>query len=244
MSRHVTEVPSELDRLIPPEIVGDAFHRCIERVAATRGVRHVLEIGASAGAGSTEALVAGALRNDPTPTLHCLEVSIPRFEALRERHGGRSFVRCYNRSSVPAARFPAEAEVDAFRRRTWTRFRFIRRAKVMGWLRQDLDYLERHGLSGEGIKEIREGAGIARFDAVLIDGSEFTGAAEMEEVYGARFLLLDDVRTFKNLDNDRRLARDPAYRLVARGRRPRNGWAVWERVGASPAASSAPGALP
>ncbi|MBW3534815.1 MAG: hypothetical protein KY453_06280 [Gemmatimonadetes bacterium] len=235
---------SDLDRLIPPEIVDDPFHRCIERVAATPGVRHILEIGASSGAGSTEALVAGALRNDPVPTIHCLEVSIPRFYALVERHGGRSFVRCYNRSSVPTGSFPDEAEVDAFRRRVWTRFRFIRRATVMGWLRQDLEYLATHGLSGEGIREVREEAGIDGFDVVLIDGSEFTGTAEMEDVYGARFLLLDDVRTFKNHDNDRRLAKDPAYRLVERGRRPRNGWAVYERVAGGRAAASVAGVRP
>lgn len=221
---------SALDRLIPPEIHDDPFHRWIARVAATPGVRHVLEIGASSGEGSTEALVAGALRNPEPPALHCLEVSRPRFEALERRHGHRPFVHCHHVSSVPAEAFPTEAEVDAFRRRVWTRFRFIRRATVMGWLRQDVAYLERHGLSGHGIREVRERHGIDRFDAVLIDGSEFAGPAEMEEVYGARFLLLDDVRTYKNHDNDRRLARDPAYRRLARGRRPRNGWSVWERV--------------
>lgn len=100
----------------------------------------------------------------------------------------------------------------------------------MGWLQQDLDYLTREGLSGYGIRDVRRREGIEGFDAVLIDGSEFTGTAELEEVYGARFLILDDTRTFKNYGNCRRLERDPAYRLLARSRWTRNGFAVFERA--------------
>ena len=65
--------------------------------------------------------------------------------------------------------------------------------------------------------------------AVLIDGSEFTGKAEMEEVYGAVFLMLDDTRSYKNWDNMARLSKDPAYRLVKKSRWTRNGWAIFER---------------
>ena len=68
------------------------------------------------------------------------------------------------------------------------------------------------------------------FDAVLIDGSEFTGRVEMEEVYGARVLMLDDTRSYKNWDNLKRLEKDPAYRRVKKSRWTRNGWAIFERI--------------
>ena len=223
--------PSDLDRLIAPEIKDDPFYLWIRRVAATPGVRQILEIGSSSGAGSTEAFVAGALANPERPTLHCMEVSRARFRALAERYRSLGFVRCHNVSSVPIEAFATMADVDAFRRRVWTRFRFVRRELVQAWLEQDLAYLRREGLSGHGIRQVREAAGLPAFDAVLIDGSEFTGRAELEEVYGARFLLLDDVRAFKNYDNCARLLRDPAYRLLARSRWLRNGFAVFERVG-------------
>ena len=71
---------------------------------------------------------------------------------------------------------------------------------------------------------------LARFDAVLIDGSEFAGYAELDEVYGARFLLLDDTETFKNWENSRRLQADPEYRLIHADSETRNGSAVFERV--------------
>lgn len=222
--------PSQLDEVIPAEIANDRFSQWIARVAATPGVRHILEIGSSSGAGSTHALVEGARQNVVLPSIHCLEVSIPRFAALTERYAGCDFVHCYNMSSVPLDAFPTPADIDAFRARVWTRFRFIRRQEVHRWLAQDIAYLQQHGLSSHGVRTIRERLGIDYFDAVLIDGSEFAGPAELTEVYGARFLLLDDVRTFKNYDNDRALRRDPQYRLVARGRRPRNGFAIYERV--------------
>jgi hypothetical protein len=220
---------SQLERLIAPEIAGDRLSRHLERLAATPGVRTILDVGASSGEGSTAALVAGALRNPDRPVIHCIEVSVTRFEALERRYLDHDFVHCHNVSSVPLDRFPTEAEIDAFRRRIWTRFRFIRRAEVMRWLRQDIEYVERHGLSATGIRSIRERFGVDRFDLVVIDGSEFTGPAELDEVYGARFLALDDVRTYKNLDNRRRLDGDPAYRRIAFARL-RNGFAIYERT--------------
>jgi hypothetical protein len=226
----VKEPPSGLDRLIPPEITHDRFYRVIADVAATAGVREILEIGASAGAGSTEAFVLGALRNAQRPRLHCIEVSVPRYAALVARWRGYDFVHCYNVSSVPLEGFPTEAEVARFHREVRSKLRNNRLEKVLGWLRQDIAYVRDHDLSRHGIREIKACHGLTTFDAVLIDGSEFTGAAELDEVYGARFLLLDDTRSYKNWHNAERLTADPAYRLVTRSRWTRNGFAVFERV--------------
>lgn len=222
---------SALDRLIPPEIKDDRFYRVIVAAAATPGVRDILEIGSSSGAGSTEAWVLGAMRNPELPRLHCLEVSRARFAALVERWHEHDFVHCYNLSSVPLECFPDEEEVARFYRDVRSRLRRTPLATVLEWLRQDVDYVREHGLSAYGIREIRERHGIDLFDAVLVDGSEFTGRAELDEVYGARYLLLDDTRSFKNWENARRLESDPSYRLVRKSRWTRNGFAVFERIG-------------
>lgn len=224
---------SALDRLIPPEIRDDRLYHWIARIAATPGVRHIIEIGSSSGAGSTEAFVSGALRNTARPHVHCLEISRTRFSALVERYREHDFVHCYNCSSVPLELFPDAADIDDFRRRTWSRFRFIRRATVLQWLKQDIDYMRQHDLSSHGIRHVRALHGITEFDAALIDGSEFSGPADLNEVYGARFLLLDDIRTYKNGDNHRRLLRDPAYTLIDSSRWLRNGFAIFERTHAS-----------
>jgi hypothetical protein len=219
-----------LDELIPPEIADDAFAAIIEEIGATAGVREILEIGSSTGEGSTAAWVRGALRNPEHPRLHCLEVSEERYAALVDRWREYEFVHCYHLSSVPLERFPAPAEVERFFREMPDRLNPYDLETVLGWLQQDVDYLRDHELSSPGIAQVKAQNDIAAFDAVLIDGSEFSGQAELDEVYGARFLLLDDTETFKNFENSRRLAADPAYRLVRADPTTRNGFAVYERV--------------
>jgi hypothetical protein len=219
-----------LDSLIPPEIQADPLARAIEEIAARPGVRQILEIGSSAGDGSTAAWVRGALRNTQPPRLHCIEVSKERHAALVDRWRDLSFVHCHNVSSVPAECLASAEEVERFYRDVPSRLREFELATVLGWLRRDVDYLNDHALSEQGIAEIKERYGIDAFDAVLIDGSEFAGRAELEEVYGARFIVLDDTETFKNWENSRRLEADPAYRRICADPRLRNGFAVFERV--------------
>jgi hypothetical protein len=221
---------TKLDELIPAEITDDIFAQLIEEVASTAGVHEILEIGSSTGEGSTAAWVRGALRNPVLPRLHCIELSVERHAALVKRWSDHSFVHCYNVSSVPVERFPSATEVEGFYRDVPSRLRDFELETVLGWLQQDIDYLRDHALSSPGIAQIKEQHGIDRFDAVLIDGSEFSGRAELEEVYGARFLLLDDTETFKNWANVRTLDADPSYRLVQVDSSVRNGFAVFERA--------------
>lgn len=225
-----TTTGPQLDDLIPGEITDDSFSEIIEEVASTEGVREILEIGSSAGEGSTAASVRGALRNPVRPRLHCIEVSSERHAALTERWGAHEFVHCHHVSSIPVERFPSAAEVESFYRDVPSRLRDFDLATVLGWLQQDLDYVRDHGLSSPGIAQIKDRYGIEIFDSVLIDGSEFAGRAELDEVYGARFLLLDDTETFKNWENSYRLQADARYRLMCADPETRNGFAVFERV--------------
>jgi hypothetical protein len=226
-----TRVGTTLDELIAPEIADDAFAEIIEELGATPGVREILEIGSSTGEGSTAAWVRGALQNPERPRLHCLEVSAERYAALVERWREHEFVHCYHLSSVPLEHFPAPAEVERFHREVPSPLNEYDLGTVLGWLQQDVDYLSEHDLSSAGIAKVKAQHGIEIFDAVLIDGSEFTGHAELDEVYGARFVLLDDTQTFKNWENARRLHADPAYRLLRADAATRNGFAVFEREG-------------
>jgi hypothetical protein len=64
MSSHQKDLAeSDLNRVIAPEITGDAFYETIRHLAATENLATVLEIGSSSGGGSTEAFVAGLARN-------------------------------------------------------------------------------------------------------------------------------------------------------------------------------------
>jgi len=223
-------VGTTLDELIPPEITNDPFAEIIETIAASEGVREILEIGSSTGEGSTAAWVRGALRNPERPRLHCIEVSEARHAALVERWGENDFVVCHHLSSVPVERFPTADEIERFYNTEPTNLREFPLDAVISWLKQDVDYLREHSLSSDGIAEVKRQYGIDVFDAVLIDGSEFTGLAELDEVYGARFILLDDTETYKNWHGSRRLRDDHSYRLVHADSAVRNGFAVFERL--------------
>lgn len=233
--RHSTS----LDRLIPPEIHNDSLYSAIVRVAATPGVRHMLEIGSSGGDGSTEAFIEGALKNPAQPTLHCIEISDVRYQALKTRHASRVFVRCYHASSVPLEKVASAAEVTHFYHSVQSALNEYPLKTVLGWLEQDVRYIKDHGLDSNGIRDVKNINGLSVFDAVLIDGSEFTGRAELDEVYGASYILLDDVRAFKNYANFARLSADPAYGLIEVSQDVRNGYAVFQLTGSTGGSTSA-----
>ncbi len=81
-----------------------------------------------------------------------------------------------------------------------------------------------------GIEWIREENGIEDFDMVLIDGSEFTGKAELDLVFGAKYILLDDICTYKNWNNYKELVLDSNYKLLMEDHYLRNGYAVFVRI--------------
>jgi len=221
---------SQLNTLIAPEIKDDEFYYLLQFIVDQPEVRTVLEIGASSGAGSTEALVT-AMRAQPpmSKLLYTIEVSKVRFEALQRRYAADPFVFPYNVSSVGLDGFPSEAEVAEFWRRRLVASG-IPLETLLGWRRQDIDYIVDSGIETDGIRKIQRETGIKVFDAVLIDGSEFTGQAELDLVYGATYLCLDDSNVFKNRNNYERLLADPAYVLVAENPMLRNGYAVFKKV--------------
>jgi hypothetical protein len=221
---------SDYERTIPPEIFEDEFYRTMRSLAASASVDTVLEIGSSTGEGSTRALVEGIRENPRHPMLFCMELSRPRFEQLQKRYAEEPQVKCYNVTSVPLERFPTEADVIDFFRTRESKLSRVPMHEVLRWLRQDIRYISRMGPSQHGIRKIKDENGVEHFGMVLIDGSEFAGPAELDEVYGADYLLLDDIRTFKNLGNHERLVADPAYKLLASNTELRNGYSVFERA--------------
>jgi hypothetical protein len=93
-----------------------------------------------------------------------------------------------------------------------------------------LDKLPEKNETNNTIKRIKQENQIDCFDLVLIDGSEFQDAAELDEVYGAKFVLLDDINTRQNYQNLHRLLADPDYTLVAQNSSLRNGYAIFQKV--------------
>ena len=218
---------SQLDMVIPPEIVDDAFSLTIKHLVAQPDVRMVLEIGSSSGAGSTASIVA-AMESKPSKALYCIELSEPRFRKLSARYKHLPWVHCLNLPSVPLDKMPTPGDVAAFYAAHPTSpIHRSKLAEVQRWLQQDIEYLQRSEWEGTGIEVARRSAGIDTFDLVLIDGSEFSGEAELSELYGARYVLLDDTLTYKNSANVARLSADPKYKLHVEDKSCRNGFAAF-----------------
>ena len=222
---------SDLDRIIPPEIKEDELYYLIIKLVGTSKVKTVLEIGSSAGGGSTEAFVSGLKNNPNNPMLFCMEVSMSRFAKLQQTYAHESFVKCYNMSSVSLVDFPSEEEIVDFYKSNRSVLNRYPLERVLGWLRQDVEYIKNSGVAENGIDLIKRENNIRTFDMVLIDGSEFTGIAELDLVYGSRFILLDDINAYKNCNNFKRLEVDPQYKLIHFNRGLRNGYAIFERIG-------------
>lgn len=221
---------SELNQLIPPEIKNDEFYQAIQRIAREENIKTVLEIGSSSGEGSTEAFVTGMRHNPHKPILFCMEVSKARFDELKKRYKHDDFVKVYNLSSVPVESFPDEQEVIDFYANTNNNLKLYPLDRVLSWLQQDIEYVNNSGLSNNGIKKIKLENNIEVFDLVLIDGSEFTGIAELDEVYGSRFIFLDDIKTFKNYKNHHKLLLDKNYKLIAQNSHIRNGYSIFKKI--------------
>lgn len=217
-------------QLIPPEIKNDEFYLAIQKLAREADIKTVLEIGSSSGGGSTEAFVNGLRENPNQPTLFCMEVAKLRFAELQKCYEKESFVKCYNISSVTLDGFPTEDEVINFYNTQPTNLNQYPLQQVLEWLRQDIEYVKNSGVSDAGIKRIKQENQIETFDLVLIDGSEFTGVTELQEVYGAFFLLLDDITTYKNYKNYYKLLKDPNYTLIAENKVLRNGYAIFQKI--------------
>lgn len=220
---------SELNNIIAPEIKNDELYNLIIKLASEEDIKNVLEIGSSAGGGSTEAFVTGLQHNPNNPVIFCMEVSRPRCDELKKRYAEKSFVKCYNTSSVPLAKFPAKQQVESFYFTHRTILNGYPLEQVLGWLQQDIEYVAGTGVDENGIARIKQDNGLDHFDLVLIDGSEFTGKAELEEVYGARWILLDDVNAYKNYENYHLLKKDPDYELYQENWDLRNGYAVFRK---------------
>jgi hypothetical protein len=219
-----------LDFYIPPEIKNDSFYSKIIEIASNPEIRTILEIGASCGEGSTSAFVTGISQNPSKPDLFCIEISKFRFEFLKNYYGNNPQIHLYNVSSVPVVDFPTKEEVTFFLKTYRSKFRKNPLDLVLSWLDQDINYIKSSNVDQNGIETIKRENKIDFFDLVLIDGSEFTGKAELDKVYGAKYILLDDILSYKNFDNYRKLLEDKNYRLIDRDLRKRNRWAAFEKV--------------
>ena len=142
---------SDLDYAIAPEVHNDGFAELIAEIASRSDVRVAIDVGASSGGGTTEALFEG-LRNHDSRALVALEISAPRYENLRDRYGNFPWVFALHESSVGLDSFPDAEEVSSFiRMNGGVSLYGTTESEVLRWLEQDRSYIGRLRLPCNGI---------------------------------------------------------------------------------------------
>jgi hypothetical protein len=97
------------------------------------------------------------------------------------------------------------------------------------WLNNDINYININNIEQDGINKIKNENNINFFDMVLIDGSEFTGIKEFEYIYGAKYILLDDIKGYKNFENHNKLKNDINYKCLIEDYNLRNGFSIFKK---------------
>jgi hypothetical protein len=222
---------SPLDEIIAPEIKDDSFYLNLIELSQNTKLHNFIEIGSSAGQGSTQAFFNGinSREDKELVSLFCLEVSTPRFIELRNTYKDCTFIKPFNLSSIEAKHFPSEAEVIKFYNSEIPhKLRCYPLELVLSWRENDLAYLNEHKKNNaNGIAMIKKFENIENFDFALIDGSEFTGNIELDFVLGSKIIALDDTETFKCYEANQRLRCDARYEQLIHEPSVRNGFAIY-----------------
>lgn len=212
---------------ITPEIHADALAARLTQLAALPWVRHVLEVGTGSGLGSTAALWAGLRDKGWVCDLVTIEASRERAAAAAAHYREDPGVLVLAGPAVPVRAYPSAEAVADFYGRVPSRLQRYPLEEVLAWRSQELAYLAAtYPADHPGVlAELR-----AAWDLVLLDGSEFTGPAELAAVGEPPLLVLDDVASFKHWTTFNQLsARPETYRLLEHGPGLRNGYAIFAR---------------
>ncbi|WP_394787737.1 glycosyltransferase [Rhodoferax sp.] len=203
-----------------------ALHKLLTALAKNPKLQHVLLVGATSSP-LIDTLIEQMGRNPHPPQLHCIENSLPRLQAILQRHTALGFVHGYHASSVVHTAFPSEAEVRQFYAASQGKLRDYPLHDILDWLRQDAAEAASGTLASNAIQSLLGQLGIGQFDMAVIDGREFTGFAELQQVYGCDILILGCTQTFKNHRSLAAIAQDPAYQMLLSAPDIDNGFAVF-----------------
>lgn len=175
----------------------------------------ILEIGGGTGDGSTTAYQDAAKNG---AVVYSVEARADRFALLSQK----PWVKALHGSSVDASGYMSEEDVIKFWKEVPTSFSAYPLDFVKHIRNEELTLLQ--SIPNNVIDGLNA-------DYVLIDGSPFTGQAELRKTIAtARFVALDDIVDIKNYANFQELNTSPEWKLVWQNSWLRNGAAIFQRV--------------
>lgn len=213
---------------IPEILKTDAMGIAITELVNEFRPKTILEIGSSDGTGSST-VFADAIVGKPCE-LYCMEVTDDRYLALCRNMALYQNVACYQASSVGVDGMVDQDYVYKFRdahRHDLQIFKLYKMSLVLSWHKEVIEHINNAKFK-DGIDLIKQNHDVQLFDMVLIDGSPFTAMAELDKVYGAKVIIMDDTMDIKCYDPMMRLLSDPNYELIIRNDHYRNGFAAFK----------------
>jgi hypothetical protein len=211
------------------EILNDELYKNIVSLVKSRKPGSILEIGSGSGNGSTQAFIEGM---DGFGMLFCLEIANQEYSDLLKNTKDYKNVYAYQLSSVPVRKFMTQKDVEKYFReypdKNPCQYGID---TVLQWLSGTISNVEKTpDKKNHGIGYIKKTHNIKTFDMVLIDGSPFSGSAELKNILGAKIIILDDTEDIKNMESKKTLLKNKKYRLLSENKKLRNGYAIFERI--------------
>lgn len=206
--------------------LNDKLGQVIRDVIYENKFRYCLEVGSWNGLGSTQCFLAAMDRLDGPKVLHCLESNPTRAAEFR-KNVIRDYVQLIEASSISQDQLVIKdfeaMWADEFNGLPDNPMGF-HKEMVRSWWEYDMP------LPAQGFLGSREQ--LPSYDAVLIDGGEFTGYSEYLLLKNkARCFFLDDTHTaYKCKRVYTELRNSPEWKLIDEDPNLRNGFAAFIRV--------------
>jgi hypothetical protein len=218
-----------LDNNILPEIGIDEFGVSIFDIVSMKSIQSVLEIGTGSGGGSTSQIIDALMqKTNSKKTFDTIEISKTRNKTAANKYRQIEFAEFHCGCSVHPDEYSTEFDVVEFYNNKKTALNQYPLEMVLQWRRDELNYIQSHKPETQLIDKIKINRGLNAFDFVLIDGSEFTGIADLSNVFGSKYIALDDIDAYKNNINYFRLTDSREYKLVIENWNLRNGFAIFK----------------
>lgn len=213
-----------LERLVPEA----PLYRCLFQLVFAEQVEHILYIGVRGDRALIQTLLQARKLRAPSPLLSLIESDPVFFQELQSGLGQENDLNLACGYSQAQSFYPDQADlVEFFRTQKsgWHQF------PLDFWLEQAqaemADFASRPESQRGLIKALASRTSSP--DMVILDGSEFTSAADFALLPSAKWVVLTGVSSFRNFANFQKLVADPRYYLMSQHGQQRMGFAIFKR---------------